>query len=198
MLKRTLAAPPENGDIAGYTSELSRSLRRALPGERADEIVQEAHAHLLDRADALAHEENLSQTEAEARAVAAFTPAVTFAREMAQSAYENRQSTMGWKGGAATAAALFVFLFGTLYFGTWVEMFIILTLLLTLPLIASFAYHARRAQTRRFAFWGIMATTATLLYTGFFFLTVSPRMKHGRRAAALIFSLLIRNGTMTP
>ena len=99
MLKRVLQTPPETGAIAGYTSELSRTLRPHLPGQRADEIINEAHAHLLDQADAIAQAENLPRQEAEARAIADFTPAAAFAREMAQSAYETGQSKVWLRSG---------------------------------------------------------------------------------------------------
>ena len=180
MLKRTLQAPPqETGAIDGYTAELSRLLRPALPGERADEIVSEAQAHLYDRADAIAADEKLPQAEAEARAVAAFTPAIEFARDMARSAFETAHSK-AWRAiGKSVAAGIFCGLFVLLFgsgFGYPSLPQIVSCLLFT---VAVCAFQARRSQTRQFVCWGAAAVVFTLLFANFFFLDGAPNVESG-------------------
>ncbi len=182
MLKRTLQAPPqESGAINGYTSELSRLLRPALPGERADEIITEAQAHLYDRAGAIAADENLPQVEAEARAVAAFTPAVQFAREMARSAFETGHSKAWRTMGGALALAYLCGILASIVLNEGFNAPItsgspiiggVNTLVLLVLCVCSF--QARRAQTRRFALWSALAAVSVFFYTGFFYLDGAP------------------------
>lgn len=174
MLKQVLAAPPENGAITTYTSELSHLLRNTVPGERADEIVTEAEAHLLDQTEVLMHAENIPRSAAEARAVADFTPAVTFAREMAQSAYETGKSQVWRRVGGAVGAGMLSFLLGLVAFGGFSSAVIPLVFFVFLLLAAVCAYQARQAQRRLFATWGMLATLFAFLYTGFFYVDGAP------------------------
>ncbi len=181
MRKVFLQAPPENGAITNYTSEVSRLLRPAVSGEQADKIVGEAQAHLYDQAEAIKARENLSQNEAEARAVAVFTPPVAFAREMARSAVETRFSQTWHKiGKTATVLLLCVwsvrfvvdgaFFVPSLRFYVWLLIYGLFCLLpLAVTGVCLCAFLARRAQTRYLICSFALVATLLFVHNGFFF-----------------------------
>ncbi len=187
MRKKLLDAPPEAGAIETYTSDLSRRLRSNLPGDRTDEIVREAEAHLHDQADAIANasETSVPRQEAEAQAVAEFTPPNTFARDMARSAIETRFSK-AWFGVSKAVALLAI---GVLAAGFVVDGLVVLpytfgydaeafaqnvymALFLVLCLCA---FLARRAQTIRLLFATTIAGAFVFVYTGFFYVIQPQR-----------------------
>lgn len=165
MLKRTLAAPPESGAIVGYSSELSRLLRNnSVPGERADQIISEAEAHLHDHADAIAKAENLSGPEAEARAVASFTPAASFARQMMQSVYETTPSRVWGRAGATVAVAAFCELLRRVVMNDLMAQSTWYFLAFAAIFLAVSAFQARRAQTRNLVVLGVAASVFAFVF----------------------------------
>ena len=185
MAKKLLNAPPAEGAITTYVSELSGRLRRsAVGGERADEIIQEAEAHLRDHADAL-RAGGLGADAAESLAVGAFVPPTSFARDMAQSVFARWSVVWCGAGFVVNMGVLALTLYAMtqgvtgLVLMSWCHWEAIPTLAVFAPLVAGFAFAARRAQTRRLVCAGLAATVATFFYTGFWYVDSPPGCRDG-------------------
>jgi hypothetical protein len=79
--------------ISEYVDELSRQLRRRLPGAQANEIAEETESHLRDRVDELVRG-GATTDAAHAAALAGFGPPAVYAEQVAASVVETKWSRL--------------------------------------------------------------------------------------------------------
>ena len=87
-LKTVVGSQSNKGPIAVLLNEAERRLRRSIPKEQLELVLDEAKGHLLDRADDIA-ESGLNQSEAEAKAVVLFGDVNEWANEIRHSVYSD-------------------------------------------------------------------------------------------------------------
>lgn len=155
--------------VEGYVATLEQRLQSELPTDKAEQIVQETHAHLSDRVDDLI-DTGLTRPEAEAVALSGFGTVKRYARVAVETAYGGRYTTTFRLIGRLAAVnflavsmcskllpeALYTQISAQPFFDTFIS-----TVALLVPLAA---FGARRAQTRTYSVYFALATL--LLFIG--------------------------------